>query len=441
MKSIEKTAERLKVDNLKNLESENDKRRKSYEKFVIFICFLIYFAAQLGRYSYTSNINLFIETKGVNKTQAGLVSTLYFLFYGAGQIINGILCKRYNKRAACFISVCLSSILNAAAFFDIPFFWLYILWPLNAAAQSILYPSLMLTISEKVEKKYLAAASVIMAAATTVGTFASYGISALFSLPQNFKYSFIIAAAVMTIAGIVWVFDCKKMQTSPEESGVLTENKAGNNAENAKNVGDGKNENKNNLGILAFIELSFFAFVSYAVNGGTGTWTPTIIKDLYGLSSGLSAFLSAFLPFFGIFNSIIAEIVYRKCKSFNKSSFVLFGGTAVFCLLVLPLINVNCGVLLALLAIIRLFSGAATNLYTAKAPLYLADRCNAGFLSGFLNGLCYLGNAVSSFALGVIADNSGWNFVFIVFAVSSALPLLCYPVYLKIVKNDQTKKL
>ena len=49
MKSIEKTAERLKVDNLKKLENENDKRRKSYEKFDIFICFLIYFAAQIGR--------------------------------------------------------------------------------------------------------------------------------------------------------------------------------------------------------------------------------------------------------------------------------------------------------------------------------------------------------------------------------------------------------
>ena len=51
MKSIEKTAERLKVDNLKKLEKENeiDKRRKSYEKFDIFICFLIYFAAQIGR--------------------------------------------------------------------------------------------------------------------------------------------------------------------------------------------------------------------------------------------------------------------------------------------------------------------------------------------------------------------------------------------------------
>lgn len=63
MKSIEKAAERLKVDNLKKLENENDKRRKSYEKFVIFICFLIYFAAQIGRYSYTSKIHLFIETK------------------------------------------------------------------------------------------------------------------------------------------------------------------------------------------------------------------------------------------------------------------------------------------------------------------------------------------------------------------------------------------
>ena len=49
MKSIEKTAERLKVDNLKKLENENDKRRKSYEKFDIFISFLIYFAAQIGR--------------------------------------------------------------------------------------------------------------------------------------------------------------------------------------------------------------------------------------------------------------------------------------------------------------------------------------------------------------------------------------------------------
>ena len=160
---------------------------KSYQWFLIFLCFFIYFSAQLGRYSYTSNINLFEKTKGVTYTEAGLVSTLYFLTYGAGQIINGLLCKRYNKRVMCLISLVVSSVINLVVFFDVPFNSLYVLWMLNAAAQSILYPSLMLTISENVEWKYLPAASIIMSCATTIGTFGSYGISALFSKPENFK--------------------------------------------------------------------------------------------------------------------------------------------------------------------------------------------------------------------------------------------------------------
>ena len=94
-----------------------------------------------------------------------------------------------------------------------------------------------------------------------------------------------------------------------------------------------------------------------------------------------------------------------------------------------------------MLILIRLFSGAATNLYTSKAPMYLADRADAGFLSGFLNGLCYLGNAVSSFALGLIADEKNWTLIFVVFAVGSALAMLCYPFYAAIIKKNPKKTL
>ncbi|MDY2714768.1 MAG: MFS transporter, partial [Candidatus Borkfalkiaceae bacterium] len=147
--------------------TNNDSNSKAYQWFLIFLCFFIYFTAQLGRYSYTSNINLFEKTAGVTYTEAGLVSTLYFLTYGAGQIVNGLLCKRYNKRVMCLIAVLLSSAINFLVFLGVPFNSLYALWALNAAAQSILYPSVMLTISENVEKKYLAAASIVMSCATT----------------------------------------------------------------------------------------------------------------------------------------------------------------------------------------------------------------------------------------------------------------------------------
>ena len=48
-KSIWKNAVTLEVDKLKKILNQKHKRRKSYEKFDIFICFLIYFAAQIGR--------------------------------------------------------------------------------------------------------------------------------------------------------------------------------------------------------------------------------------------------------------------------------------------------------------------------------------------------------------------------------------------------------
>lgn len=409
--------------------NSNGSHSKSYQWFLIFLCFFIYFTAQLGRYSYTSNINLFEKTAGVTYTEAGLVSTLYFLTYGAGQIVNGMLCKKYNKRVMCLIAVLLSSVINMLVFSGVPFNSLYALWALNAAAQSILYPSVMLTISENVEKKYLAAASIVMSCATTVGTFASYGISALFSKPENFKYSFVISAATMTFAGVMWVIGSLKMRktvaaTAPKEK---------TNSENS--VGAPK------LGVIALCELSLFAFVSYAIGGGIGTWTPTIMLNMYGLGESFSAFLAAFLPFFSIFNSVLSEIVYVWCKSFNNCSLFLFGCTAVLSIAAIFLINTHWAVLFIMLILIRLLSGAATNLYTSKAPLYLADRCNAGFLSGFLNGLCYLGNAVSSFALGLIADGGNWTLIFIVFAIGSFISMLCYPFYIAIVKKYPEKKL
>lgn len=303
----------------------------------------------------------------------------------------------------------------------------------------------MLTISDNVEKKYLAASSIVMACATTVGTFGAYGVGALFSLPENFKNSFLIAAFSMTLAGIVWIFGTTKLNKNDERTSSAAAETAVEAFEADRKVGSVAQSERasraGNLGVLALAELAFFSFVAYAVSGGISTWTPTIIKDVFGLSNGLSAFLSAFLPFFSIFNSILSEFAYRSCKTFNNASALLFGITIIPSLGVLVVLETNYIVLLSFLIAIRLSSGAAVNLYTAKAPLYLAGRCNAGVLSGFLNGLCYLGNAISSFALGIIADNASWSVVFVVFAAMSCLPIVCYFVYLGIIGKYPEKKL
>lgn len=419
---------------MKEVYQEKKYSSKSAQFLFVFICFFIYFSAQLGRYSYSSNINLFIQTAGVNKTQAGLVTTLYFLFYGAGQIVNGVFCKKYNKRAVCFFAVVISAAVNLAVFFGVPFNCIYFLWIINALAQSFLWPTLILSISLTVEKSNLAAASIIMSCASTAGTFASCGMGALFSLETNFKFSFLLSAAIMLLAGVFWIFASKKVNvegakqreniTQPAKEQVKTNSSA-----------------LPRLGFAAIAELSIFSFISYAIGGGISTWMATMIKELFGLSNGLSAFFSAFLPFFAIFNSIIAEVFYKKCKTFNLSSALVFAISLIISAVLIFTFNLNCALLIILLILLRLFTGVETNLTTSKAPLYLADRCDAGFLSGILNGTCYLGNSLASFFMGLIADNYSWSGIFVLFAALCLFALLFYPIYLFAVKKSPEKAL
>ena len=44
----------------------------------------------------------------------------------------------------------------------------------------------------------------------------------------------------------------------------------------------------------------------------------------------------------------------------------------------------------------------------------MKDEFNSGRMAGIINGFCYLGSTLSTYGLGLIADNLGWNAVFYV---------------------------
>ena len=63
---------------------------------------------------------------------------------------------------------------------------------------------------------------------------------------------------------------------------------------------------------------------------------------------------------------------------------------------------------------------------------------NAGFLAGVLNGACYLGSAIATYALGAMADKGGWTYalIFLIIITSlSAIFALIYLIYERIYKT------
>ena len=85
---------------------------KRQEKLLIAMCWLLYVSAYLGRYSYTTNILPISNFYNVEKDVVSLATTFFFFAYGAGQIINGLLCRFYKVKYVLSGALIASAVIN-----------------------------------------------------------------------------------------------------------------------------------------------------------------------------------------------------------------------------------------------------------------------------------------------------------------------------------------
>ena len=155
---------------------------------LIALCWIAYTCAYLGKYSYSSNTIKVITHYGVTKADAGLISTMFFIAYGVGQVINGLCCKFYSKKYMVGGALLVSAAINGVLYLDVPFWSIKYLWLVNGIAQSVLWPTLVLTLGTYLTQSKLKSAVLVMATTVAFGTAIAYALSALFVEFFHFKY-------------------------------------------------------------------------------------------------------------------------------------------------------------------------------------------------------------------------------------------------------------
>lgn len=402
------------------MEDENYlKKLKSKQLFFIFLCFLVYSIAQIGRYSYTANVNYIISYYSVSKADAALPTTLFFFGYAIGQIINGIFCRKMSKKVFLTTGLVISASCNLILFLNIPFELFKFVWLANGISQSFFWVLLMLSLGEKVDKKYSSQIVILMSCAPAFGTLLTYGLSSLLSTFNVSNYIFLIGFIGSMIMAITWLICCLNKNSVINLSSCENQNE------------ETKEKNKKNaapLGIIFYliVVFSIVAALSYSVSGSLKSWAPAIFKEIYFLNDNISIMLSVILPLVAMLNGVVCNFFYKKIKSIT---FIIFFFMLVALLLLFILIGfINVSWVLSLFLIIGVFSftGMATNALTVQAPIYLkTEKMSSGFLAGIFNGFCYLGNALATFVMGLIVDNSSWinSFYFLAILCAIALPI------------------
>lgn len=379
----------------------------------IFTCWLTYVFIYLARYSYSANIALIEADYHVSHASAGLVITFFSIAYGVGQVIHGLFCCRYPKRYIVSAALLVCAGMDLLLFFGVPFYLIKYLWFLNALCQSLLWPTLMQTISENVSDRLIKTGVLAMSTTTPIGTFVAYGLSAALA-EINYRLSFLVGTVVLTGISFIWFFLYRQ----------------GNYLRTADSADTAASNRFSAVLLVPIGLLLVFSIVTNFAKDGLQTWVPVILKSMRPeLGDGFSILLTLVLPLFGIFGATVAVMLNKKIPKAIPLTVFFLSVTALFSFIVLSFQG-NLPVMVISFGILELLLHGSSNVIVSIFPLAMRSRMSSGTLTGVLNGSAYIGSAASSYLLGRIADVSGWSAVFVTLCGVVCSAVLLGAIYL-----------
>ena len=382
------------------------------ENKIIFICWLAYMTAYVGRLNFNASIVAVISDLGITKADAGLVSSFFFFAYGAGQIINGILSKKYNAKIMIFLSLAFSSVFNFMMPLCSDISVMKFIWMGNGIVQSVLWSTLIKTLSDYLSDKKLPKAIVAMSTTVAVGTFTAYGISSLCVNYASWKLTFFIASGMLVISAFVWLLLFGK----PEKKIEVTKSKNGEKVKMGKAI------------LVALMVAAFAGVANGFIKDGINTWVPSVLYEEFGVSQSFSILLTLLLPLVSTMGAAIAKKIHEKIRSHATMNMMFFAVSALLCGGILLSLRLG-SIVIIMICFIGVACGMAmvNNVITSMFALDHRKLLNAGFAAGLLNTFCYIGSTATSYSLGAVSQNHGWNAVFmIMLTVCIAASVICF---------------
>ncbi|MEG1104451.1 MAG: MFS transporter [Oscillospiraceae bacterium] len=382
-------------------------------KLFFTLCWLTYFCTYLGRLNFTASIAEIIST-GFTKAQMGLVGSAFFLFYGMFQLVFGFLGDKYSPKLIVFFGVLTSGFVNLAMAFTHSANAMAVLWAFNGVAQSAVWsPMLCLTV-ERLQRKQALNASINYATTVPFGTFSAYLLSAAAIAISGWRLSFLISAVVLICTATAWILG----MTHLEKAETIEETQ-----EQAAEKQNPQKPHIEKIVIVIIAAVCLAALISGILKDGIQTWMPSFLSDNYGVASVMSIVLTLVIPIVNLGGVYLGKWLNNKFfhneLATSACAFAVAGG--IFMLLLCTASLGSLWFSLFLFALCAALMLAINTMIVTLVPLRLQRLRRVSSLSGILNSATYLGSTISSYGVGLLLENGGWDATIFAWCVAALL--------------------
>lgn len=406
---------------------------------LFWLCFLVYFSTYLGRLNYSASLSEMIRAEGFGKGQAGLIGTLFFASYGAGQLISGFLGDKLPCKWLVFCGMFISGILNGLMSIWSDPTALAITWCINGLSQAFIWSPMIRILYDFLEDEDRARSCLRMNFSVPVGTMAAYGLTAVLIQIAGWRSAFRIPAVWIIAVAFIWLAGISRVE---KYAGVTKEEKAAPKTLNCHTEEKEKSQERtdeNNRSWKAILTASGLCFllaalcVQGALKDGVTTWIPTYLEETHHLGSMAAILSTMLIPICNLFGVSLASLVDSKWgRNEVKTSGLFFGICSVSLLLLLLWGDSSVLLALLMLAVCTTAMMAVNTMLIAVLPSRFGKLGKASSVSGLLNSCVYVGGATSTYGIGALSAAVGWNKTILLWILCAVVALLlCALVYRK----------
>ena len=370
------------------------------------ICFLSYLAVYLAR-NVLSTVTPQMQSQGFSKEAIGAASSVYFVTYAVGQLINGAIGDKIKPKYMMSLGLALAGVSNFLfSYFNAissnvdgeMAFGAYVAYGCTGFFLAMIYGPMTKVVAENTDMPYTTRCSL------------GYSFASYFGSPvAGMLATFLAWQSVFAVSSIILVLMAIAVFVSFvvfERKGIITYGRF-------KKESEAKNGGVKQLFKRQIVKFSFVSMLTGIVRTSVLFWLPTYFNERLGYAENKATLIFTVASLFISFGAFIVVFIYEKIgHDLDKTVLLMFSSATVFFALTFFVKNALFNVILVVLSIMS-SNGAATMLWSRYCPS-LRDTGIVSGVTGFLDFLSYMAAAASNALFPFLIEQKAWSWESIV---------------------------
>lgn len=378
---------------------------------ILLLCWATYVTAYLCRVNISAALTKMSAGLGVSMEYLGMASSIYFITYAAGQLLNGFLGDRVRPyrflltavAAAGAANLAVGTVSNGASFL--------LIWGLNGYIQSMFWGSLLRLLSFHIPAEHHKTVSTVMSTASVTGYILSWSILGKAFAGLSWKAYFIAPGFCALLLIPCWLLTARR---HPMEQ-MLRER------QETPPVGRAVRE-------LFEDRMYFICLLCCAIGAiqeGAVFWLPVIFSRDLGLNADSSLLLLMVIPFSKLLGVFLARwLLGRHRENARRSMLAMLALVSAIAVLLVLTSRLSALLTVLLIGLLILAVNGSNWIIISYLPLSFAERNMVSTLVGILDFSIYVGAAVSSPLTGIVLALYGWPAVPVIWLGLTAVSVL-----------------